>query len=745
MCKASIDNKVEFFSGLGFILGNVKLSFDNGKKIVKKISSWKNLNNSEKINGENFFIITGSRSGITAFDVDIKNDINGEDNLMIETELDFNDYLDDCIKVKTQSGGFHYIFNYDKRFKSGTNCFDIKGFDIRNDNAILYAGERYEIVSVGKNFMKSNPVSVDTIYEKLSAISSEVFETKPINQKYYELINILPNEYFNQFDKWVLSLYALKNSKDVDIDEGLNTIIKLLNERSTNPNEEEAIRIYNLDNSKKRFNIGSIINILKKDSETKQLYQAWNDKWNPKKEEEQKKTLLELLKEKLLEMCADTYKREKGTGAIYEKQLSYYYVRKYADPKEFLNEIFEHEELFTKHCTSSVHQEMIYFIKNIINPEFPFMEINHDYIGFNNGAYCLSNAEFIDSDNVPENIQVRTLIPIDYVIKDAPMLDKYFKYQFDDETIEFIYFMVGRLLTKIDDRFDFMIYLFGEGGTGKSLLMNLIKYSFGTNQIGILSNSHQEKFGLSEFAKKQILCCDDMNNLAKTLPKADFLSMCTRGSVQCPVKGKESIEIHDWSIPTIINSNYLPNYTDKAGEVIRRLMILNFENAIIKEDQNTQLEYNIKDNEFPMFLHRSRTKYLEFYNKYGNKNIESFCPNSFIENRNILREESNTSYMFAKDKLYYVEGSRLTVKQLNGALKEYLKEKYDIKHMPKDKINIPNILLTNEQYIQKRINVCKSCRKDHLKGCCKDYNRTNVSKSAFIENVAIRYETLNFE
>ena len=31
MCKASID-KVEFFSELGFILGNVNLSFDNGKK-----------------------------------------------------------------------------------------------------------------------------------------------------------------------------------------------------------------------------------------------------------------------------------------------------------------------------------------------------------------------------------------------------------------------------------------------------------------------------------------------------------------------------------------------------------------------------------------------------------------------------------------------------------------------------------------------------------------------------------------
>jgi hypothetical protein len=740
MCKAQI-NPMDFYKGLGFVIGNCKLSFSENKKQILQMSKWKVLTSSEKITGDNFFIKTGKLSGITVFDVDIKNDVNGEDNLMIEAELDFNEFLDDCIKVNTPSGGFHYLFPYDPRFKTGANCFEIKGFDIRNDDAIVFSGNRYNIDSVGKNFGKDvSKKTIDLIWSKFEPFVSETV-VHAINQKYYELVDLLPDEYFNDYEKWVKPLYALKNATDIDDEEGLNTIIALIEKRSKCPNIEEIKRIWTLDSSKKRFNIGSIVNVLKKDAESKSKLNAWYDKWTAKKEDERKKSLVEVLKEKLLELCQDTYKRERYTGVVYEKHLSYYYVRKYSEPKDFLNAIFENEPLFTMQCTSSMHQELVYFIKNIINIDFPFMEINNDYIGFNNGIYDLQNAQFIKSEDVNENIQVRTLIPTDFSINDTPLLDKYFRYQFDDETIDFIYFMVGRLLTKINDRFDFMLYLFGQGGTGKSLLLNLIKYSFNPNQIGILSNSHQERFGLSEFAKKQILCCDDMNNLAKTLPKADFLSMCTRGSIQCPVKGKDSIEIADWNIPSVINSNYLPNYSDKAGEVIRRLMILNFENPIDKSDMNTQLEYDIKRTEYPAFLHKCRSTYLDLLKKYGSKDVESFCPQSFIENRDLLREESNVSYMFAKDRLHYVEGSQLTIKQLNTLLKEYLKEKYDTKHMPKEKINSPNIILADSRYVHKNIKVCKSCFNPHIKGCCQNYNRTNRTTKSFIENIGIKYDS----
>ncbi|GMF24677.1 unnamed protein product [Phytophthora lilii] len=199
--------------------------------------------------------------------------------------------------------------------------------------------------------------------------------------------------------------------------------------------------------------------------------------------------------------------------------------------------------LFRNSSASPKTDQLLYFIKNIINPNFEFIKLDYNYIGFKNGIYDLSNATFILTADIVENIQVRTYIDSEFEIDNdhAPLLNQYLRFQFDDETIKFIYFMIGRSMTKLNDKFDF-----------------------------------DEQFGLSEYAKKQILCCDAMNNLAKTLPKADFLSMGTRGSVQCPVKGKGSIPAHDWDIPTIINSNKLPNYKDEAGEVIRRLLVANF-------------------------------------------------------------------------------------------------------------------------------------------------------------------------
>ncbi|EEY67405.1 uncharacterized protein PITG_04436 [Phytophthora infestans T30-4] len=234
------------------------------------------------------------------------------------------------------------------------------------------------------------------------------------------------------------------------------------------------------------------------------------------------------------------------------------------------------------------------------------MALDHNYIGFSNGVYDLSTAKFINATDVPKGIQVRKYINQRFEHTETPLFDKYFSFQFtEEEDREFIYFLIGRCLTVLDDKFDFMLMIHGQGGSGKSLLANLVKFAFGQDQIGLLSNSMQEKFGLSEFATKQIVCCDDMpHNIAKTLPRSDFLSMMTRGSISCPVKGKGSIEVLDWNIPTLINSNHMPNYKDEAGEIVRRLMIVEFGKQVPDDEVDVELEQKIKDQEFATFLHR---------------------------------------------------------------------------------------------------------------------------------------------
>ena len=749
-------NKETYFKSRGYILGNVNLTFlEGGKKKVAGCCKWKDLNRSEVITGSNFLIRTGIKSFITVFDVDIKTDCNGADNLM-EAGIDFDEYVDDCIKIKTQSGGYHYIFKYDQRFKTGANCFGIRGFDIRNDEGVIFAGERYDIVSVGSNY--ENPTCLDEIYDTLleneekpevkpevvkevkqkevkpKAEESEAAETG-ISEKYYELLNELSDEWFNDFDKWVKPIYALKNAEDLDNDVALETAIKLLNDRSKAPNEKETQRVFEMDNSKKRFNIGSIINILKK--ENLQGWKKWNDKWNKRKNDEKKKSVLDLLKEKLLVAVADKYKREYLSGVIYERQLTYYYTRKFEDTNMFLNHIFAAESLWYESASEKHRKELISFIKNVSHPQFEFIQLNYDYIGFENGVYDLSTASFIKTEDVKDNIQVRKLINTKFDLNiEAPLLDKYLSYQFDEETIEFIYFMIGRLMTKLTDKFDFMVLLFGEGGSGKSLLMNLVKHTFGGGQIGIFGNSHQEKFGLHEYACKQILCCDDMpSNIAKTLPKSDFLSMGTRGQVSCPVKGKGSIEVPDWNIPTIMNSNRLPNYSDESGEVVRRFMIINFEKIIAKEDCNTELEDQLKEREFGVFLHRCRSKYLEFCKKYKGKNVDTFCPPLFVENRNLLRGATNNTYQFITEKYEYTKDNVMTMPELNRAFKQYVMARFDMKKTPKENINLNNILMADKRYVHSKKQFCKHCAQEHKKGCCAKYNRIERTTKETITNI----------
>jgi len=761
-------DKETYFKSRGYIIGNVRLEFlPNGEKNVIGCHKWKDIARSQPITGPNFFIATGIKSFITVFDVDINKTNpdteeleNGADNLFA-AGIDFDDYLDECIKIKTQSGGFHYIFKYDQRFKTGAKCFGLIGFDIRNDKAVIFAGDRYDIISVGDNF--DNPTHMDEIYNTLTEYSNaegkskvpikakpaSIKKTKPasiqkvehqptgeINEKYYELLNLLGDEWFNDFDKWIKPIYALKNADDIEDEEALNTMIHLLNMRADKPNEAETRRVFSFDSSKRRFGIGSIINAIKKDNLVE--WKAWNKKWNPKKQDsEKKKSILDLLKEKLLIAVEDKYKREYLSGVIYEKQLAYYYTRKYEDTNMFLNKIFTNEPLWYESASEKTRKELISFIKNVIHPQFEFIQLNYDYIGFDNGVYDLSTASFIDTADLKDNIQVRKFINTQFDMNDdAPLLDKYLSYQFDDETIEFIYFMVGRCFTKLADKFDFMMLLFGEGGSGKSLLMNLVKHSFGGGQIGIFGNSHQEKFGLHEYASKQILCCDDMpSNIAKTLPKSDFLSMGTRGQVSCPVKGKGSIEVPDWNIPTIMNSNRLPNYSDESGEVVRRFMIINFEKIVAKQDCNTNLEEEIKASEFGVFLHRSRSKYIEFCNKYKGRTVEDFCPPLFIENRNLLRGAVNNSYQFITEKYEYCEGSVMTMPELNRTFKQYVMERFDMKKSPKENINLNNILHADDRYTHKKKQFCKHCSKEHKKDCCSKYKRTDRTTKETITNI----------
>lgn len=581
------------------------------------------------------------------------------------------------------------------------------------------------------------------------------------DERLYSLCTLISKNWFRDTSNlWNLAGF-MYNASHVDQQIMKKTYLIILKEMTERFSLKSAIAEWNSwEDSKYHPKVNDSVLKSTAGGSNPDKYREWKDKYevslaapsktkNSEVESDKTQTPFELIKRDLLEIVKDKYKREYMSGAIYERRAKYYYARAYDDVTEFLNAVLCSNQNWYN-STVRTRSELIAFIKNVAHPEFEFIKLDYNMIGFSNGLYDLKSAEFINSNDVVGNVQVRKYIDMDFVYDiDTPLLDAYFRYQFDEETISFIYFVLGRLLTRLDDKFDFMVLVHGIGGAGKSLLMNLIKYAFGSDQVGFLSNSHQEKFGLCEYARKQILACDDLpRNIAKTLPKSDFLSMATRGQLSCPVKGKASLEVADWNIPTIMNSNSLPNYTDDSGEIVRRFIIIDFPNYLRAEDCNTNLENEILQREYPMFLHRCRSTYLQMKSKYNGKNVESFCPKIFIDNRNMLRQQANKTYKFMLEKFEYAEydpndtfkmRNRIKLSELNHMFKDYLISMYDLKKQPNDKLDVSNICLADKRYdLRLKEKVCLSCDKRHKAGCCSNYDRSKRTSCSYLYNICIK-------
>lgn len=468
--------------------------------------------------------------------------------------------------------------------------------------------------------------------------------------------------------------------------------------------------------------------------------------WYENKEAKQKVSQvgskpIDILRTQLLDICKDRYRRVEQSGAIYEHKYDYYYTHKFDCPEPFLTHIFRDNELYST-SGSSVHKELIYFIKNIVHPDFEFIKHDVDYIGFTNGVYDLSTAVFVPADQLDKTIQVRKLFNQEYKITTTPLLDMYFKYQFHEDDIEFIYFLLGRTMSRLSDHFDFMLLLYGQGGSGKSLLAKLVSLCFAPSQIGILSSSFQGQFGLAEFATREIVISDDMpSNLAKTLDKGDFLKMMTRGAISCPIKQKQScIEVHDWNIPTIINSNSLPNYKDESGEIVRRVMVMNFENVIPEAERNTNLESDIIKNEISTFIHKCRSTYLDYKTKYHGKGVETFCPQVFLDNRRLLRLAANNTCAFINERFEYSENEKdtMSLPELNKLFKLWMVDRYNLQKKPKESINPQSIESIDSRIKYRKIKLCKYCYHEHKKNCCSKYSRDDRTSQERVYNIKFK-------
>ncbi len=416
----------------------------------------------------------------------------------------------------------------------------------------------------------------------------------------------------------------------------------------------------------------------------------------------QENTVYQGLTQYLLEITRiEEYKREKGTGIVYRQIKPYAYIR-YLEAIDFLNEVFLDDQDFLSNVNNM--DNMIKFIKQINNTSFPFLEYDENYIGFSNGVLNKTTCEF--TENPISGLVVKKFFDYQFTYTtETPLLDSVLEYQFDKDVTNFIYACLGRLFG-IRDNFGFMLYLLGEPGCGKSLIIDIMCECF--NNIGAIGSSFEEKFGLSFLYNKDLIVCDDLpKNISKLFPQQTFQTIITGGKIPISVKGGDGFTV-DWTVPLLWAGNWFPDYLDK-GQISRRMLIANFEKIVNKPDPT--LKERIVKQELPAIIYKSILTYNKLLESKSNKDIWNLCPEYFLEQQMDMKMERNPLFKFLTENTVYKEGNRILMSELKDIFSNTI-------GTPIKKMDNGTFQQVDNRYLVERVKLCKHCNKKASKGCC---------------------------
>jgi phage/plasmid-associated DNA primase len=356
--------------------------------------------------------------------------------------------------------------------------------------------------------------------------------------------------------------------------------------------------------------------------------------------------------------------------------------------------------------------------------DFGFLHYNKDFIGFNNGVFNIVSCEFLSLDLVPSDLVVSKYFDLEFTFSiDTPLFDQVLHYQFDHDVSDFIYMCLGRLFG-IRDNFGFMLYLLGEPGCGKSLIIDIICQCF--NNIGSIGDSFEDKFGLSFLYDKDLIVCDDLpKHISKLFPQQTFQTCITGGKVPIAVKGGQGFTI-DWTAPMLWAGNWFPDYLDK-GQISRRMLVANFEKIVSSPQPN--LKQRILDSELPALIYKSLLFYKRFLLDHSHQDIWKVCPDYFLQQQTDLKIDRNPLFKFLVEHTQYSPGLSLSIDEIKFAFSQWMGKKVT-------KLDNGTFLQVNPEFSTENKTICKSCKQLHKKGCCDFYSSKNRTSKYLVSNIS---------
>lgn len=235
----------------------------------------------------------------------------------------------------------------------------------------------------------------------------------------------------------------------------------------------------------------------------------------------------------------------------------------------------------------------------MLNP----LDVNSGVVGFTNGVYDFTNVDRVCYHPFSDKMGVTFLLDYEYKVRDSCPLWKSFLDSILDKSQQKLLQMflgLGMVDRKsMSSKVENSLWLVGPGGTGKSTIMNVVRYVYGDECISGISlgsllsggGENRARF-LALAAGKVFNYCGEVQMSDMTRCEDAFKSLCS-GEPQPIRRIGGNVEMC-YDIPYLIfNMNTKPRSNiDTALQ--RRLLFITFKTVIREEDRDPELETKLK-------------------------------------------------------------------------------------------------------------------------------------------------------
>lgn len=188
------------------------------------------------------------------------------------------------------------------------------------------------------------------------------------------------------------------------------------------------------------------------------------------------------------------------------------------------------------------------------------------------------------------------------------------------------YALVGRLHYNIGefDNWQVIAFLKGLANTGKSTVIKIIQSFYDPQDVQVLSNNVERRFGLEPIMSKFLYVAPEVKDNFG-LDQAEFQSMVSGDPMSISRKFKLAIT-RTWAVPGILAGNTPPKWADKSGSIARRVVTFPFDCPVRITDSTLEEE---SKKETPYIQRKANLAYhslVKYLQTQENKSIWSLMP-----------------------------------------------------------------------------------------------------------------------